>query len=152
LCCYSNNKIVEIIFVRTDDNKADRFRKNVKSEVFERHSKYFVWDKDECANAALTHQIKGDEPETVLEEKHWTSVGRVLEVSLDSSTDARAFTSTDVNTQVNRVIYPEFKDMQNFLRIFGSSARTELHSTEWNSAFSSLVRRYEYEVDKGSQS
>ena len=137
------DKIVEIIFVRTDDNKADGFTKNVKSEVFERHSKDFVWDKEECGNTALAYQIMEDEQETVLKEKHWTSVGRVLEVSLDSSTDARAFTSTDVNTQVNRVIYPKFKDMQNFLWIFGSSARTELHSTEWSSAFSSLLRRFE---------
>ncbi len=50
------DKIVEIIFVRTDDNKADGFTKNVKGEVFERHSKDFVWDKEECGNTSLAYQ------------------------------------------------------------------------------------------------
>jgi len=113
---------IKIIFVKTDKNKADGFTKNVKSEVFEKHSKDFVWDKEECGNTALAYQIMEDEQETVLKEKHWTSVGRVLEVSLDSSIDAHAFTSTDVNTQINRVIYPKFKDEQIFPWILGSTA------------------------------
>jgi len=105
------DKIVEIFFVNTDKNTADGLTKNRKSEMFEKHRKDFVWDKEECGNTALAYQIMEDEQDTVLKEKHWTSVGRVLEVSLDSSTDVRAFTSTDVNTQINRVIYPKIKDL-----------------------------------------
>jgi len=92
-------KIVEIIFVRTEDNKADGFTKNVKGEVFEKHSKDFVWDKEECGNASLAYQTMeelNEVREPVSRIKHWTSVGRVLEVSVESSsTDARAYIHTD---------------------------------------------------------
>jgi len=154
------DKIVEIVFVKTDENKADGFTKNIKSEVFEKHRKDFVWDKEECGNTALSYQIKEDEQETVLNEKHWTSVGRVLEVSLDSSTDAHAFTSTDVNTQINRVIYPEFKEFKDLTMDLGKYCKyNEIQNPsvkrldmDAGYGFSSLFRTLEAEVVKFSQS
>jgi len=102
------DKIVEIVFVKTDENKADGFTKNIKSEVFEKHRKDFVWDKEECGNTALSDQIIKNEQETVLKEKHWTSVGRVLEVSLDSSTDAHPFTDKGERLRLARIEDPTF--------------------------------------------
>ena len=98
---------MEIIFVRTDDNKADGFTKNVKGEVFEKHSKDFVWDKEECGNASLAYQTMeelSEEIKLVSRIKHWTSVGRVLEVSVESSsTDARASIHTDKEARIREV-------------------------------------------------
>jgi len=103
------DKIVEIIFVRTDDNKADGFTKNVKGEVFERHSRDFVWRREYCRNASLAYQIEEEEDrDSVLRVKHWASVGRVLEVSLDSSTDARPFTDERARLRLARIEDPTF--------------------------------------------
>jgi len=61
------DKIVEIIFVRTDDNRADGFTKNVKGEVFERHSKDFVWRREDCGNASLANRTgKKEDRDSVL--------------------------------------------------------------------------------------
>jgi len=77
------DKVVEIIFVKTDENKADGFTKNVRGDVFEEHVKDFIWNKDEVGSAALTH-IHTEE------ELHRSSVGRVSEIQGDFGTDSRA--------------------------------------------------------------
>jgi len=77
--------VVEIIFVKTYDNKADGFTKNVRGDVFEKHARDFVWNKDEVGTAALTHIHT--EAENVL---HRSSVGRVSEIQKDTGTDFRA--------------------------------------------------------------
>jgi len=93
----------------TDDNRADGFTKNVKSEVFERHSKDFVWRREDCGNASLAYQTEEEEDrDSVLRVKHWVSVGRVLEVSLDSSTDARPFTDKGALLRLARIEDPTF--------------------------------------------
>ena len=100
---------MEIIFVSTDDNRTDGFTKNVKGEVFERHSKDFVWRKEDCGNASLAYQTEEEEDrDSVLRVKHWASVGRVLEVSLDSSTDARPFTDKGARLRLARIEDPTF--------------------------------------------
>ena len=103
------DKIMEIFFVRTDDNRADGFSKNVKGEAFERHSRDFVWRREDCGNASLAYQIEEEEDrDSVLRVKHWASVGRVLEVSLDSSTDARPFTDKGARLRLARIEDPTF--------------------------------------------
>jgi len=107
--------------------------------VFEKHRKDFVWYKEEFVNTALSYQIIEDKQETVLNKKHWTSMGRVLEVSLESSTDVRAFTSADVNTQITSVIYPEFKEFKDLTMDLGKYCKCsdiqntdpELVSKDW---------------------
>ena len=44
----------------------------------------------------------------MLRVKHWGSVGRVLEVSLDSSTDARPFTDKGACLRLARIEDPTF--------------------------------------------
>jgi len=77
------DKVVEIMFVKTDENKVDGFTKNMRGEVFEEHVKDFVWNKDEVGSAALTH-IHTEEAQ------HRSSVGRVSEIQEDTGTDSRA--------------------------------------------------------------
>jgi len=125
-------KIVEIIFVRTDDNKADGFTKNVKGEVFEKHSKDFVWDKEECGNASLAYQTMeelSEEIEPVSRIKHWTSVGRVLEVSVESSsTDAHASIHTDKEAQIRSV-----KELTLTVVISGKTGiQNPIQKQDWN--------------------
>ena len=38
-------KVVEIIFVKSAENKADGFTKNVTTEIYESHLGDYVWDK-----------------------------------------------------------------------------------------------------------
>jgi ribosomal protein L7Ae-like RNA K-turn-binding protein len=41
------DKKIEIVFVRTDENVADVFTKNVPGEVFKTHVEKFVWGKQD---------------------------------------------------------------------------------------------------------
>jgi len=78
------DKIVEIMFVKTEDNKADGFTKNVRGDVFERHTTEFVWEKEECGTTAVVQE--GIESAM----RHRSSVGRVSEILEDSGTDSHA--------------------------------------------------------------
>jgi hypothetical protein len=49
-----------------------------------------------------------EDRDSVLRVKHWASVGRVLEVSLDSSTDARPFTDKGGRLRLARIEDPTF--------------------------------------------
>ena len=46
-------KVVEIIFVKTADNIADSFTKNVTGDIYDGHSGEFVWNKTEVSNTCL---------------------------------------------------------------------------------------------------
>jgi hypothetical protein len=41
-----SDKKIEIVFVKTKDNIADGFTKNVNGEIFRTHTQEFVWDRD----------------------------------------------------------------------------------------------------------
>jgi hypothetical protein len=46
-------KVVEIVFVKSAENKADGFTKNLSGELFEAHVGDFVWDKSEVGATAV---------------------------------------------------------------------------------------------------
>ena len=53
------DRVVEIVFVKTLENVADGFTKNVSKDVFEPHTKDYVWDKVEVCNVACVGNPAG---------------------------------------------------------------------------------------------
>jgi hypothetical protein len=71
------DKVVEIVFVKTKDNTADGFTKNVTGETYQEHSRDFVWDKLEVSHMAIDVSPAG----RVLENS-FNSAGTQSEASL----------------------------------------------------------------------
>ena len=135
---------MEIMFVRTDDNTVDGFIKNVKGEVFERHSRDFVWRREDCGNASLAYQTEEEENrDSVLRVKHWASVGRVLEVSLDSSTDARPFTDKGERLRLARIEDPTFNVSRSLVSSTATSRGVSRKTVMISASRSPLRRFYE---------
>ena len=39
--------VVKVVFVRSEDNDADLFTKNVSSDIYEKHMSKLIWKKEE---------------------------------------------------------------------------------------------------------
>jgi hypothetical protein len=51
--------VVKIIFVKSADNKSDGFTKNISGDLFEAHSKDYVWDKSDVGACVLDASTAG---------------------------------------------------------------------------------------------
>jgi hypothetical protein len=58
-------KVVEIVFVKSADNVADGFTKNVSTEVHETHAGEYVWDRSEivasCTDIVQSGRVLNDQ-------------------------------------------------------------------------------------------
>ena len=52
-------KVVEIIFVKSAENKSDGFTKNISGDLYEAHSSDYVWDKSDVGGCALDASTAG---------------------------------------------------------------------------------------------
>jgi hypothetical protein len=88
-------KVVEIVFVRSADNVADGFNKNVSVEIHESHVGDYVWDKSDvgtcCVDSAQSGRVSNgpgtDPPMGPITDGDWTEPVPVdLAVDLDMDT------------------------------------------------------------------
>ena len=73
--------MVEIIFVKSADNKSDGFTKNISGDLFEAHSKDYVWYKSDVGACVLDASTAG----RVLKDAHVGSLESLMESPVGSS-------------------------------------------------------------------
>jgi hypothetical protein len=83
-------KVVEIIFVKSADNKSDGFTKNISGDLFEAHSKDYVWYKSDVGACVLDASTAG----RVSKDAHVGSLESLMESPVGSSGSSCAVTGS----------------------------------------------------------